>query len=1521
MIKRNLLLVSALLLCMATALPQMLVDKTKLRAWNGVREADTAKVERLIKVRDAARESRLKFDNIVMSKGKGRPMRVASTDPLLSPDNVIDDGTRINFNVVNWYLGDFLGIGNVRPVAGAGVEEVYGNSELAGIGNGVYAGGKYYGLTYSAAFGQVLSATFHAYDAETWEREASIELPAQWYSVYDYAAYNPKDGKIYVLGFDGYHLPYLSVLDTGTGTYTQLVQCNVGIAAMAFDADGNLFAITQNGDFERIDLTTGLGTPLFRVEDEGVTVQYWQALAFDYHTGELFWIRADNNFNESLRLIDIASETVTTVTDLPQFGAVGAWVDSPEAPDDAPNTVSALSVAFGESGSHIGDISATAPSTTFSGDALTGDVTLKFSVDGSSVGERTVAAGETAVLENIDFLASGEHKVAVTVSNSNGSSPSGTITAYCGPDTPNPVSNVVLSVDDNGLASLSWDAPTAGVHGGYFDAGKLTYEVVRNPDNVVVAENLMETALTDQLSSTLSRWSYTVTVACDGIEGDAVTSNSVVYGDGYTVPFETQLGDETFFNLCSVFNNDGDDYTFYTTWGSVSCNNGYTEGEIYNSDDWLITAPIYLEKGNYLYEITYAALGSGVDATFTMGDRPVPEAQTKVLGEVENLLYEDGMQTLKVYIKAEEAGKYYFGIHFTSEAVDMTSADMPYGSFYDLKITPGPDDGAPAKVADLKVEPFAGGELKAEVSFTAPSATFAGGALQSIEKIEVCNGNDEVLGTVSDAVPGGECSLTVSNVSQGVNVYHVYAYNDKGRGELAEIAQYIGNDIPGSVQNIATSIESNRCITFSWDAPLSVGVNGGYVNPENVTYNFCRSEYDYVPPFAVEGATGLTERTFTYEETSPTFGDTQHIYYYGVQPVNEMGEGILLYSGFVLGKPYQAPFKESFAGGTLSTAQWTAQQLYGLEGWIQSTGTGTVAPFDEDGGMLLYSTTSGELTGSAIVTPILELKDMKKPVVSFYMYHNPDSENAYLSVQASKDDADYAQLALINVNEGSGWTLHKLPLDDFNGSDRVFIALLGASEEAVDFAVDDIQVYDDINTDIAVTSLSAPEKLELNEEGEFVAEVVSKGLDDVAQYTVDFYAGGVKVASVDGTALTRNVPVAVTAKIVPNASNANSTVEYEARVNLASDENELNDAASATVQVTGTELPAPTGLRGDAYDGQVRLAWSGPTDEAMSAMSDSFEDYEAFAITSQGGWTFLDKDQLMPIGIRDVVYPNMDKGRAFMVWNPSGLDFPGKDAWTANSGDQCLIAFASDYYKIDGSWDGTQQSDEWLISPHVAGGTTVKFYAKAAVSGYTERFEFLISYGSKDTGDFTLLGEQVAVTGTEWKQYEYQLPADAVYFAIRYCSQGWEAFSLLIDDVEYTAGYNETTFVGYNVYANGILANEEPVTALEYVLPYDSADDNVYGVSAVYEEGESEMVTVEINQGGIDSLQPDGVKVVSDGRQIIVTGAAGRLVNVYNTLGQLLASRAASDYETFDVGQSALYLVEIDGVAYKVMVK
>lgn len=1510
------------LLCVATALSQMIVDKTKLRAWDGKAVTDSGMVVDAVKAKEAALASYSKFDNIAVSGSISRPQRIASTDASLSPNDVIDDGTRIKFNVVNWFSGDFLGIGAMRPVSGTQIEEVFGNSEIGGIGGGVYANGKWYGLKYGSAMGQVLNATFYVYDAETWEVESSVTLPSQWYSVYDNAAYNPKDGQIYVLGYDGMRVPYLSTLDVETGTYTRLVQCNVSIAAMAFSSDGILYAITSGGELEQVDLTTGAGTALFRVEDEGVSVDYWQSMAFDYHTGELFWIRTDNSFNSSLRLIDIAGRTVKTVSELPSlFGTAGAWVDSPEAPDNAPDTVAAINVEFPE-GNYIGEISATAPSTTFGGGELTGDVALAFSVDGRDTGTVTVAAGEIGTVQNVDFQSTGEHKVTVTASNAAGSGPSGTITAYCGPDTPNPVTNVVLSIDDSGMASLSWDAPTAGIHNGIFDADKLTYTIVRNPDNVTVAENQKATTFSEQLPTTLSRWSYSVTVACDGVAGEAVASNSVVYGDGYTIPFSTQLGNEAFFNLCTVYDNDGDGTTFYTTWGAASCYSSYIESGFHQSDDWLITAPIYLEEGNYLYELVYAATGDGVDATFTMGDKPVPEVQTTVLGTVENLLYSDGQQTLKLYIKAEKAGKYYFGINFHSESPVNGATSMPYGTFRTLSITAGPDDDAPAKVGNLKVTPFAEGEQKTTVSFTAPTATYGGGTLRSITRIDVCNANDAVIATVADVQPGEEYSVTDESAAQGVNTYHVYAYNDYGQGELAEISAFAGNDIPGYVQNMTYSIADNRTITLNWDAPTS-GVNGGYVDPAGVTYDFCRSEYDYLTPFAISGGRGLTERTFTYEENSSTFGTAQHMYFYGVQPVNSMGTGPLLYSGFVLGNPYSMPFKESLEGGTFTTSLWATSLLDGSEAWQISAGSGEIQPSDEDGGMLLFSASGVGLTGHAVVSPILELKDMKKPVLVYDMYHLTEATSAYLSVQVSKDEAVYQPVELAYVNDGTtgGWKQHKVALDAYNGSSRVFIAFLGASEGAVEFAIDNIQVYDDIDTDIAVTSFSAPSKLGLDETGDFIVEVVSRGNNDIDNFSIDFYADGVKVKTVEGGKLQRNVPVQLTAQIRPNAANANKTVEYEARVNLDSDENELNDSAVAMVEVTGSLLPAPVGLTGETRDGNIDLSWGEPSASVSEAVEESFDSYEAFAITSQGEWTFVDNDRLMPTGIGGVTYPNMDQGRAYMVWNPTSLDFPGKDSWSARTGEQCLIAFASDNYKLDGSWDGTQQSDEWLISPHVAGGTTVAFYASSPVQGYTERFEFLISYGSKNLKDFTLLGEQVVVSETGWKRYEYQLPADAAYFAIRYCSQGAEAFALLIDDIDFTAGYGEVGLIGYNVYENGVLVNSEPVETLTYTLPYDSTLDYVYGVSAVYDEGESEMVTLE-KQGGVDGLvQESGVTVTAKAGSIVVEGAAGQSISVYNTYGQLVMSGLGTGMDVFAVGQPAIYIVKVGNGSYKVIVR
>jgi hypothetical protein len=76
-------------------------------------------------------------------------------------------------------------------------------------------------------------------------------------------------------------------------------------------------------------------------------------------------------------------------------------------------------------------------------------------------------------------------------------------TITCGYDAPADVLNPTLSID--GLkATVKWDAPTKGRYadfGSKFDASNITYTVVRNTDNKVIAKDITETTATDETLS------------------------------------------------------------------------------------------------------------------------------------------------------------------------------------------------------------------------------------------------------------------------------------------------------------------------------------------------------------------------------------------------------------------------------------------------------------------------------------------------------------------------------------------------------------------------------------------------------------------------------------------------------------------------------------------------------------------------------------------------------------------------------------------------------------------------------------------------------------------------------------------------------------------------------------------------------------------------------------------------------------------------------------------------------------
>ncbi len=297
----------------------------------------------------------------------------------------------------------------------------------------------------------------------------------------------------------------------------------------------------------------------------------------------------------------------------------------------------------------------------------------------------------------------------------------------------------------------------------------------------------------------------------------------------------------------------------------------------------------------------------------------------------------------------------------------------------------------------------------------------------------------------------------------------------------------------------------------------------------------------------------------------------------------------------------------------------------------------------------------------------------------------------------------------------------------------------------------------------------------------------------------------------------------------------------------------------------------------------------------------------------------MDGDGQLSNAIANVTYDNATVAKSFQVWKTEGLTL-GSDAanWSPRTGKHCLINFSASGYYPNREAAPNAKSDDWMISPRVVGGTTVKFYASEGSAAYgNETFEFMVSYDSQNPEDFSAL-ETVTLPGVGWKEYSFDLPADARYFAIHCITEG--GFALLIDDIAYTSGYSELELQGYNVYRNNLKINDNPVSELSFEDEVASEASTVYGVSAVYDQGESAMATWTKN-GAVESVDTENAVVVGADKQIRVQNAIGKTIRVFNAAGIKIAEKTAvSDLEKIDASQG-VYVVTIDSAVYKVIVK
>ncbi len=212
-------------------------------------------------------------------------------------------------------------------------------------------------------------------------------------------------------------------------------------------------------------------------------------------------------------------------------------------------------------------------------------------------------------------------------------------------------------------------------------------------------------------------------------------------------------------------------------------------------------------------------------------------------------------------------------------------------------------DNAPARVEDLKID-FTEGNLTGNVSFTAPSTLFdntaASGAITYTVKA-----NDEVVATGSTTY-GASVNAEIT-LESGMYTFEVYVSNAAGNGPAVKVKDmYVGKDTPVAPEATASYDADKNIVTINWTA-VTASVNGGYMNPAEVTYNVTRK------PDGVKVATGTKATTATDQlpavECLTKFSYEVVAVYDGNVSQAAVTSNILVGSGLV------PPFVDEFADG------------------------------------------------------------------------------------------------------------------------------------------------------------------------------------------------------------------------------------------------------------------------------------------------------------------------------------------------------------------------------------------------------------------------------------------------------------------------------------------------------------------------------------------------------------------------------------------------------------------------------
>lgn len=790
---------------------------------------------------------------------------------------------------------------------------------------------KIVGYIQDSSWGMLFGVYYIEYDAETGEplnfEEQDLGFNTGYLTTF---AYNPEDETFYGYGACDGELQFLSAPAAEPFNYSpiKVLEGREMCMSMCYNpAEDAIYGVNLDYEFVKVE-ADGTQSKIMDLDvPDGAT--YVTGLVWNPQSNLYYWNINYNDGSSAMATIDAESQTLNIYEMLENGEEYNNLITTDEfvGNPNQPVRPTAGAPEFYK-GNLIGIVPFTLPSETKGGDAIVGEVEYTTYLNGEFYSTGTAEVGKvdqdgnlvpTVVRSSFAVPEAGKYSFSMRVKYNGVESSAASASTWVGNDIPVVPTNVLMT-----STQVSWDAVTEGIHGGYVDVAAMKYEVKVNGETGETSYTTYDIELPQDQE--LAAYVAEVRAVCNEFKSDWVTSNGVTAGLGLEVPqYITPEPDQ--YEISVVLDNNKDGVTWELMQSSDPANpyyiqTAYTYSADVPMDDWYFLPKMKFDDPSKFYSFSMeVALRSTyypnefVEVLLCNESNP-----NGVVGIILDEFSPEGIayETANAEFRVRQAGDYYIAIHCTSDGDQLGIAARNF-VVEDYNIT----FDSPAAIENIDVTPGENGALEATVEFEMPTLTLGEVELADDTEITVNISTPEDEYKVTGK-PGEKISEKVGTV-QGDNIIVLQASLVKEdvtyNSPLAKTTVYTGVDVPATP--VMTEVEFSPdmlSMTLNWEAVTTADQEGGYVDPDAITYDI----YMVVPSIFGNAwalyEQGVEGTSYTYE-VEP--GAEQEMVQLGVVATNAAGDNGTLTSAMgILGTPYDLPILEDLYEGNLYYQPW-----------------------------------------------------------------------------------------------------------------------------------------------------------------------------------------------------------------------------------------------------------------------------------------------------------------------------------------------------------------------------------------------------------------------------------------------------------------------------------------------------------------------------------------------------------------------------------------------------------------------